>query len=103
MMDLINELPRDEQDIIFRMSRGCVKKTMHIRDPLQYAYIFNVCAKENDNEVSVNIQFIFLILTDFSFVVYLTLIILLLTIVNFMIKLIISLTIFFLQHYYIFY
>lgn len=51
MMDAINELPRDQQDIIFGMGRGCVRRIMNIRDPLQYVYILNVCAKENDNVV----------------------------------------------------
>lgn len=51
MMDLINDLSREQQDIYFRMSRGCIKRTMHIKDPFQFAYIMNVCAKENDNEV----------------------------------------------------
>lgn len=51
MMDTINQLPKEQQDILFAMGRGCVRRIMNIKDPLQYAYILNVCAKENDNEV----------------------------------------------------
>lgn len=49
MMDAVNSLSREEQDIFFRMSRGCLKKSS--KDPVELSYHLNVCAKENDNEV----------------------------------------------------
>lgn len=51
MMGVIDKLDKEEIDIILRMSRGCIKRTMNIRDPWEYAYVLNACVKQNDNEV----------------------------------------------------
>lgn len=51
LMEQIEKLPRDQQDILFGMGRGCVRRIINIRDPFELAYTMNVCSKENDNEV----------------------------------------------------
>lgn len=56
LMDSLNGLTKDQQDIFFRMSRGCMKRVSHIKDPTEFTYIMNVCAKENDNEVNFSMR-----------------------------------------------
>lgn len=51
LMDLVEKLTREEQDIVFGLGRGCVKRIMHMKDPYEIAYTLNVCSKGNDNEV----------------------------------------------------
>lgn len=51
MINVLDKLSKDDQYTIIAMSRGCVKRTMHIRDSIEYTYILNVCAKQNDPEV----------------------------------------------------
>lgn len=51
MTNVMDKLSKDDQYIIIAMSRGCIKRTMHIRDSIEYTYIFNVCCKQNDPEV----------------------------------------------------
>lgn len=72
MMDIVEQLPREEQDIVFKIGRGCVKRIIHIKDPFEAAYEINVCGKENDNVVCSNLstknQTPILIITDLSFV-----------------------------------
>lgn len=51
MMEQIEKLPRYQQDILFGMGRGCIRRTMHLKDRVEIAYVLNVCSKENDNEV----------------------------------------------------
>lgn len=47
----MDQLTKDEQDIVFKMGRGCTKRTMNIRNPIEFCYALNVCVKQNDNEV----------------------------------------------------
>lgn len=54
MMELVERLPREQQDIIFMMGRGCVKRVQNMKDPIEIAYTLNVCGKTNDNEVCSN-------------------------------------------------
>lgn len=75
MMDAVNGLAKDQQDIYFRMTRGCMKRVSHIKDPTEFTYIMNVCAKENDNEVNYSIRgssdkFIFFISNIFDRLFY---------------------------------
>lgn len=51
MMEIVERLPREEQDIVFAMGRGCVKRIQNMKDPIEIAYTLNVCGKQNDNEV----------------------------------------------------
>lgn len=51
LMEQINELPKADQDIMFRMGAGCIRRTMNVRDAHEVAYLLNVCLKENDNVV----------------------------------------------------
>lgn len=53
LMEQIEKLPRYQQDILFGMGRGCIRRILNIRDPVEIAYTLNVCSKENDNEVGV--------------------------------------------------
>ncbi|XP_055312781.1 uncharacterized protein LOC129574601 [Sitodiplosis mosellana] len=50
MMVVMEKLRKEDVDILLRLSRGCIKRTMNVRDPWEYAYILNTCAKLNDNE-----------------------------------------------------
>lgn len=51
-MDLYMQLPKEDQVILSGMGRGCMQKTRRIKDPYEFAYQINVCAKQNDNEVT---------------------------------------------------
>lgn len=42
----MNEMTREEQNIIFKMYRKCNKKN---KDLCEMAYQLNICAKKNDN------------------------------------------------------
>lgn len=49
--DFFADITREEQDIYFRMGKGCLKRARTIVDPLEYTYAITVCFKENDNKV----------------------------------------------------
>lgn len=51
LMEQIEKLPKYQQEIVFGLGRGCIRRIINIRDPFELAYTMNVCSKENDNEV----------------------------------------------------
>lgn len=56
-MEQIERLSRCQQDILFGMGRGCMRRILNLRDPLEISYTLNVCSKENDNEVCWTLEF----------------------------------------------
>lgn len=54
MMEELNKVNKTQQEIIFAMSKGCMKRVRLIKDPLEFAYALNVCCKQNDNDVRMN-------------------------------------------------
>lgn len=52
MMDLVEQLTKEQQEIVFGMGRGCMRRVFNMKDPLEISYLLNVCSKQNDNEVS---------------------------------------------------
>lgn len=50
--DYFSELTHEDQAILVRMNRGCIKHVRDIKDLLEFTYTLTVCCKKNDNEVN---------------------------------------------------
>lgn len=49
--DIMAKLSDKEQDIFFKMYKGCTKQTRRITDPIEKVYVHQTCSKKNDNKV----------------------------------------------------
>lgn len=61
MIEVLESLSKPEQEIYFRLGRGCFKRASpYNKDVLEFSYTLNVCAKDNDNEVRTTFMTFFL-------------------------------------------